>query len=311
MASNYNTISGLDINSLNICYSRCMLDDKSIANICIQPLDLDIEDYWESVSTGLDELFKELKIPGEYVVSSLPGEYAIIKKILLDDDETDVSSAIEWELSQQLVGSIDEHEYDYQSLSGKTENNCKNYLAVGYRNTAIARLSKLLKKKKLNPLIVDLDIFALINVFEMNYSDSLSVPTIIIYSEIAKTKLILTCNGDFIDLEVLEHVNSEQSTDDFIQGLSDAIQKLTACNPELLKSGEIKTYLTGSNFYKSDITDVVMEKITSSELLFPFRNITCSAGMDENKLNEFAPQLCVSVGLALRNIDYNIAHDSN
>ena len=85
MASNSNTASGIDINSLNICYSRCLLEDKAISNICIQPLEVDADDYWESVSVGLDELFKEFKIPGEDVISSLPGEYAIIKKIMLDN----------------------------------------------------------------------------------------------------------------------------------------------------------------------------------------------------------------------------------
>ncbi len=251
----------------------------------------------------MDELVKELKIHEVEVVDYLSGEYAIIKKIFLDDDETDISSAIEWELSQQIVGSIDEYKYDYQSIAGATEKNSRNFLTVGYRDTAIARMSKLLRKKKLIPLIIDLDIFALINVFEMNYSDRLSLPTLIVFSEITKTKLILTCNGDFLDLEVLEHADGEQSTDDFIKDLNESIKKLIACNPELLKSGELQAYLTGSNFYKSDIADVVMENINNSEMLFPFRKVVCSAGMGEKELKEFAPQLCVSVGLALRNID--------
>ena len=304
MASNNNTISGLDINKLNICYAQCLLDDKSISNICIQPLDLDIDDYWESVSAGLDELYKGLKIPGEDVVASLPGEFAIIKKILLDNDEPDTASAIEWELSQQIVGSMDEYVYDYQSLTGGgTEEKCRHFLTVGYRNTAIERMSKLLRKKKITPLILDLDVFALINVFELNYKEKLSLPTLIIFSEIAKTKLILTCNGDFNDLEILEHADGEQSTDEFIQDLNGAIKKLTACNPALFKSGGLQTYLTGSGFYKSDFGEVIMENIKNAEMLFPFRKISCSAGMDEDKLKEFAPQLAVSVGLALRDID--------
>jgi Tfp pilus assembly PilM family ATPase len=306
MASNSNTVSGLDINSLNICYSRCLLDDKAISNICIQPLEVDAEDYWESVSTGLDELFKEFKIPGEDVVSSLPGEYAIIKKILLDNDENDTNGAIEWELSQQIIGSIDEYVFDYQSIAGAAGKNCKSYLAVCYRESAISRISKLLKKKKLNPLVIDLDIFALINVFEMNYSDRLSLPALIIFSDMSKTKLILTCNGEFIDFEIFDHNDGEQSTEDYLQVLDNSIKKLIACNPELSKSGELQAYVTGSNFYQSDITDIVLEKVKNSEILYPFRTIPCSAGMDEEKLKEFAPQLSVSVGLAMRAISQNI-----
>lgn len=303
MASHSNTISGLDINSTNICYTRCVPKDKVVSNICIQPLEIDSEDYWESVNAGFDEFLKEIKIPGENIVASLCGENAIIKKIIIDSDETDIDNAIEWELSQQIVGSIDEYVFDYQRINNEPAGYFQNFLVVGYRSSSVTRITKLLRAKKLKPLIIDLDIFALINVYEINYEDRLSSPALIIYSEPSKTKVILTNNGNFIDLNIFDHSDDTQTPEGFIKILNNCIKKAFACNAEFSGADTVRIYLAGSYFYQPEITDSVIENVKNSEILYPFRKISCSAGMDDKKLLEFAPQLAVSVGLAFRDID--------
>ncbi len=306
MPSQNNTVSGIDINSVNICYARCNLEERTISSVSVQPLEVDPEDYWQSVTAGFDQLFKQLKLPGENIISSLPGEYAIIKKIILDKDEEDVEGAIDWELSQQIVGSIDEYVYDYQSIVGNGEDTFQHYLVVGYRTTAIDRVTKLLKGKKFHPLVIDLDIFALINLFEMNYPELISDPALIIFSELSRTKLILTCNGSFTDLEIFDHPNEDVTPVDFMNNLDKAIEKLVVCNKEYSDKAPFKTFLTGSNFFQSDITDMLLEKIEGSEILMPFRKISCSAAMDEEKLKSFSTQLCVAVGLALRDSELGL-----
>lgn len=274
-----------------------------IINVCIQPLETDAADYWQSVSNGFDEFLKEFKIPGENVVSSLPGEYAIIKKVLLESDETEIDDTIEWELSQQIVGSIDEYVFDYQNMNTAPGGEFQKYLVVGYRNTAVSRLSKLLRSKKLNPVIVDLDVFALINVFEINYDDLISVPTLILFSDEIKTKLILTKDGNFIDIDIIDNTEEMQTADGYLQVLNPLIKKLFAFNPEFSKPDTIQTYITGSYFSQPENVEYVKAAIENTEVLFPFRKISCTAGMDDEKLQEFAPLLSVSVGLALREID--------
>lgn len=302
MASPRNTVSGLDINRTSICYSRYLSEDRMVINICIQPLDTDAVDYWQSVSEGFDEFLKEFKIPGENVVSSLPGEYAIIKKIALESDETEVEDTIEWELSQQIIGSIDEYVYDYQNVNAAPVDNFQQYLVVGYRNTAVTKLSKLLRAKKLNPVVIDLDVFALINVFEMNYADQINVPSLIMFSDEIKTKLILTIQGNFIDIDIIDHTEEMQTPKGYIQILNPVINKLCAHNTGFPKPDAVRTYLTGSYFSQPENVEAVMGALKHAEILYPFRNISCAAGMDENQLKEFAPLLTVSVGLASRDI---------
>lgn len=297
------TIGGLDINRTNICYTRCLPDSKLIANVCIQPLEVTTENYWESVHSSFNDFLKDFKIPGENIVSSLPGEYAILKKIILDKEETAVDESIEWELSQQIVGSIDEYVYDYQRLADTPEGDFQRFLVVGYRNAAIERISKLLKSNKLNPIIIDLDIFALINVYEINYEDRKDVPALIIFSDPYKTKLILTAQGNFIDIEIFEHAEQAQSSDGYVHVLDETMKRLLHYNAKVPKLNNTKAYITGSYFSRAENTETVLKKIENVELLYPFRRITCSAGLDEEKLKEFAPLLAVSVGLALRDID--------
>ena len=303
MASPRNTIGGLDINRTEICYTRCLPESRLIANVCIQPLEIGADDYWETVHSAFDDFLKEFKIPGENIVSSLPGEYAIIKKIFLESDEDDIDDAIEWELSQQIIGSIDEYVYDYQPLADNGEGDFKNYLVVGYRNTAVDKITKLLKSKKLNPIIIDLDIFALINVYEINYEDRITIPALIVFSDFSRTKLIATVNGNFYDVDFFDHTEEMQTIESYIEILNENKNKLLTYNRKFAELGGMQVYFAGSYFSKPETVETVLGKVKDSEVLFPFRKITCSAGMDDEKLREFSPQLAVSVGLALRDFD--------
>ncbi len=305
MASHKNTISGFDINRTNICYARGVPDERMITNICVQPLEIGAVDYWKSVSEGFNGFLKlkELKIHGENIVSSMPGEYAIIKKVVIESDETDIAEAVEWELSQQIVGPIDDYVYDYQLIDNALDGDFKNYLVVGYRNSAVSRISKLLRTKKLNPIIIDLDIFALINVFEMNYDDQLALPALIIFAEELKTKLILTTKGNFVDIDIVEHNEEMQTPEGYTGILNSMIRKLFAYHTEFSKPGAVHTYLTGSYFSQPETTESVLGTIKNSEILYPFRKVSCTAGMDDEESREFAPLLSVAVGLALRDID--------
>ncbi len=296
------TIGGLDINRTNICYTRCLPDSKLIANVCIQPIEASTDNYWDSVHASFNDFLKEFKIPGENIVSSLPGEYAILKKIILDKGDADIDGSIEWELGQQIIGSIDEYVYDYQPDLGQSAADFQHFLVVGYRTAAIEKITKLLRSNKLTPVIIDLDIFALINVYEINYGDRLQEPAVIIFSDPYKTRLILTAQGNFIDMESFEHTEQAHSLEGYIPVLNETMKRLLQYNARFSKSDSVRSYLTGSFFSQMQNTETVLKNISNAEMLYPFRKITCSAGLDDEKLKEFAPLLGVSVGLALRDI---------
>lgn len=303
MAFKKENISGIDINSRNIVYVRCSPEDKVISNICIQPLEQGGEDYWKSVQAGFDQFIRKFSVPGEDVVSCLPADYALIKKIAVDSDETDPKEIIEWELSQQMIGSVSEYVYDYQPLINTTNTEKQHFLVVGYRNTAVAKLNKILKAKKLNPLVLDLDIFALVNVFELNYEERISAPALIIFSDGATIKAVLTLQGEFVDCEILDLPPDAHTEEGFIRIVSDVTNTIQGCNQHMTGNGQMPTFFTGALFSQSEFTARVIQACANSELLNPLKKISCTAGMDEAKLREYGTYLAVSVGLAFRGLD--------
>lgn len=302
-SSPLNTINGFDISSTHIYHAKSILDEKEIVNVGIQTLDIEENGFWNGVRSGFSQLVQKGKLGGENVIVCLPGEYAIIKKIKIESDESAVEETIIWELSQQIIGSIDEYVYDYQRVVTQNSDGLDEYLVVGYRTVAINRISQLIRANKVQPLVIDLDIFALINVFEMNYDDILSSPSIIVYSDFNKTKVILTQNGTFIDIDFIDHPSKTVDTQTFITKLTTRIRQLCSYNENFSDTAEPKVYVTGMYYSETEVLSGVADAVKNVEILDPFRKIRCNAGMSEEEIRKYGPQLAVAVGLACREID--------
>lgn len=300
MAKQSNIISGLDINRSNICYTQYLLDEQKIANIGIQPIEKDAKDYWKAVKDGLDQLSSKFALPKDSIVAAIPGEFAIIKKVTIDASEPDVESAIFWEMSQQIMAPLEEFSYDYQQLETKKDDFVQQYLVVAYRNATLGAFTKVLHAKKIVPVVVDLDMFALITVYETNYSDRLADIGCIIYSETDKTKIVLTQNGHFIDYEIIDHTEDLAEAGAYSRQVQKIIEQLKNYNQSSFSGSHIKYYITGSFFTHADIVSALKTVLPELENLQPFRSLQCSSGMNQQQLNEFALQLALSVGLAIR-----------
>jgi Tfp pilus assembly PilM family ATPase len=296
------TITGIAIGPRAICCAQCYPESNLIGNISIQPFSATSNDFWASVTSAVKELVNnpEVKLNGEQVVSALPGEFAILKKVSVDADETDLEETIDWEFSQHIIGSREEYVYDYQPLAVAAGADLRRYLVVGYRQASVSRLNKILTAQKLNPIVVDLDVFALINVFELNYKERLADPALIVFTEEDKTKLILTQNGEFVDIEVVSHEAEGLEPDAYLEQISKGIEAVHLGNQG---SDAAAVFLTGSTFSDDVFTSAILAKIPGSEVLYPFRSISCSAGMKEDDLRHYSPQLAIAVGLAMRGND--------
>jgi Tfp pilus assembly PilM family ATPase len=305
MARKKESITGIEIASRAICCAQCYPADNLIASISIQPISAPGSDYWSAVSGAVKELVSnpEVKLSGENVVSALPGEHAVIRKVTIDSEEKNIEDAIEWEFSQHIIESRDEYVYDLQQLSNRGGSPEQRYLVVGYRQASVSRINRILSAHKLNPIIIDLDIFALINVFEMNNRERLQVPAFIIFSEEDRTKIILTQAGEFVDLEVIAHEHDSQEPEQYLHSLRSGIDTMLFSNPAIGKQSGYGIYLTGSTFSDDVFSRHILDTLEGSEILYPFRTITCSAGMKEDDLRHYSPQLAVAVGLALRESD--------
>jgi len=69
------------------------------------------------------------------VVACIQGGNTITKKVRVDASETDIEGAIKWEISQQVLGSLDEFRMDYQEIMHSPPlDNAREFLVVACRS---------------------------------------------------------------------------------------------------------------------------------------------------------------------------------
>ncbi len=293
-------LSGLDIQSNYLSIAQYSPQENAVLSVAIQPFSVDKGgDHWGCAEQELKKLKNKFRFYSPEVVCSLPSEHAIIKHIQLESEETEVGELIEWELAQQIIGSIDEYSFDFQECSSE-ESNLKNYLTVAFRNTLVERFSILLKGIKLHPQVVDLDAFAIINTFEANYRERIYTPAVIVHGESEKTKTILTRNGEYIDMDYFSYDYESLNAEAYSAQLHSEINRLLSLNQRIDCQPRVSLYFTGSLFSQVEFRDAVLAKMGNGELLYPFRKVGCQIAIDSDQLMTYAPQLAVAVGLALR-----------
>ncbi len=297
MAQRGDSVNGIEIKKEHIGIAQFSPSTKTVVNasVVIAPLDeLDAApgDY-DAFKPNLKKLIAGIQAEGQDSVVSLPAEYAVVKKIMLDRNESDVRGAVEWELSQQIIGSLDDYTYDFEPCVND-DTDVRWCLAVAYKNAGVQKIAGLLKASKLAPAVVDLDMFALINVFEANYPDLAPSPALIIHGSDETTTIIVTKSGTYEDCETLSHISGPSSSDSYADMVRDAI----ALNfPQAVS---IPVVCTGGLFSRQDFSDGVFSRLGNARMLNPFAVVRSSVGISEADLQKCLPYLSVAVGLAIR-----------
>jgi Tfp pilus assembly PilM family ATPase len=300
MASQKDSISGIEIRNGLITIAQYFPQENSVGSIIIKPMsDAAGQDFDLALKTELKNLITEIDYKNQNVALSLPSEYAIVKKLSLDSDEKDVSEAIGWELSQHIIGAIEEYSFDYEGLGQSADGAVKQYLAVAYRSSSIQKLVALLKANKLNPLVVDLDMFGLINVFEANYQEQVHAPAALVLGNEGKSTVILTRGATLLDFDVCLHDPGTPSADEYGMKIAESIERLCVLNGGSPQE-KPDIYCAGSLFSQAEYIDSIALKFGKTQLLDPFKKIACRAGKGEEDLRKYSHQLGVAVGMALQ-----------
>jgi len=291
--------------------------------------------------TAITNLARSLKPSTKYVATSISGHPVIIKKIITSVvDETELEESIRFEAEQYIPFDIEEVNIDYQIL-GVNEANPEQMevLLVAAKKSLINEYVEVIQDAGLEPVIVDIDSFALENAYEFNYSDE-KMPVV----------ALIDMGAGVININVVKEGKSSFSRDIFMGGnkLSEEIQrhlKVSEEEAEILKRGgesdqidyeqldkivreisltlakEIqrsldlyaassekeevkKIYLTGGTSQILGFKELINERVgIPVEFLDPFREIKFNeAQFDPEYIKEIKPIAAVGVGLALRKL---------
>jgi type IV pilus assembly protein PilM len=297
----------------------------------------------EVVIETIQQAIKEFKVKGKYAAISVSGHSVIVKKIIVADmSREELESAIETEAQQYIPFDIEDVNVDFQILEADEtiEEGEMAILLVAVKKEKVDEHIDLIREAGMDPIVVDVDAFALENTYELNYE---AEPDLIVG--------LVDIGAGTMNINILQDDFSSFVRDISIGGdqYTEAIQKEFNVNfdvAERLKRGQLAEGVSQEDvlaivntvsddiaveiqrsfdFFRASTMDVAIDKLYLSggcslfggierffgeklgvevEILNPFRNIKIHPKkFDLDYLESIAPQAAVAIGLALRRLE--------
>ncbi len=289
---------------------------------------------------AIKNLVANLKINKKNVSISISGHPVIIKKISLPFmSEDELEPMIETEAEQYIPFDLEEVNIDFQILGVNDENaDQMNVMLVAAKKAMIEEYNEVIKNTGLKPNIIDIDVFALENMFNINYDLEDDEVTALIDIGASVTNINILKEGTSIfnrDVflggnQVTEEIQKELSvsfeeaealkTGEKIEGidpelLDQTISKITASiTREIQRTLDFFTgstyaeinhiYLSGGGAKTPGIKDLIEEKANSQvEFTDPFKAIKYDKNtFDTEYIKEISLLAATGIGLASRKI---------
>ena len=292
-----------------------------------------------NVVETIKDLIANTDIKAKDVTLSVSGHSSvIIKRVSLPQmTEDELDEQIRFEAEQYIPFDIEDVSLDFQILGPAEESNMMDVLIVAVKKDKINEYVTVVKEAGLNPVIVDVDAFALENMYELNY-------------EVKEGNVALVNIGaSMININILKAGISVFTRDSSVGGnlLTEALQKeftISYANAERLKQGDtiegvstedvkatlansfehIITEISRSFDYFRDTTNyenideiilsggvaltegfaTALSERTGTHVTIaePFKNIEVPESFDKEYLNRVAPLVSVALGLAMRRV---------
>lgn len=122
------------------------------------------------VVEAIKELLTAQKVSTKEAVISVSGSSVIIKRVSVADmTDEELAESIKWEAEQYIPFSIDDVNVNFQKLGPGAAEGQADVLLVAVKKDKINDYVNLVKEAGLEPVVMDVDAFALANMSELNY----------------------------------------------------------------------------------------------------------------------------------------------
>jgi len=223
------------------------------------------------VSDAINRIFSQQNIKNRRVATSISGHSVIVKKIALPvQTDEELAESIRWEAEQYIPFDISDVNLDYQILGESATTGNLDVLLVAVKKEKITDHTSVVTMAGKNPVIVDVDAFALQNAYEVNYG-----------LEPDQVVVLLNAGASAININILQGEQSMFTRDISIGGnaYTEAVQKeldLPHESAEQLKKG---IPVDGASFEEAQ---PVLRAVTENVLLevqktFDFFKATASS----------------------------------
>ncbi len=290
----------------------------------------------DAVAEALSGLIGDLRVKTKNVVISISGHSVIIKKVSLPKmTESELRESIPWELEQYIPQSIEEVNYDFQHLPGETADGNMDVLIVAAKKDITNDYVSIVSEVGLNPVVVDVDVFALENMYDANYDSTQGITALVnIGASVTNINILregvsiftrdITTGGDQFTERIVQEFNTsfeeaeqmkltiqsgeaapelERLSNDFADLMCSEIKRTIDFFASTLWKEQVNSImLSGGSAKVSGLSDLLKDVAEIDvEMLDPFKNILYSdKDFDPDYLEDVAPKMGVVMGLATR-----------
>jgi len=339
---------GLDIGSSSIKLVE-LSEGKNgfrLENLAISPLPPEaIVDGGLMDSVTIIDSIKDLvattKTKTKDVATSVSGHSVIVKKITLPFmTEAELGESIQWEAERYIPFDINDVNIDFQIFGSNKENpDLMDVVLVAAKKEMINDYVSVIMETGLNPIIIDIDSFALENTLAINYemggNEVVAIANVgatitninILRNDLSAFTRDIFKGGDqfteeiqrqlHIDFEEAEKIKVGSKVDHASQGVIQNVIK-SACESLAVEVGNSvdffqssttyekisKIYLSGGGAKIKDFDTILQQQVgIPVEIMNPFKKIEYNEKhFDREYLREVGPLMAVGVGLASRKV---------
>ncbi|MGE0084427.1 MAG: type IV pilus biogenesis protein PilM [Desulfococcaceae bacterium] len=294
----------------------------------------------EGVAEAIRQLFKANRIKESNTAISVGGYSVIVKNISIQTmEETQLRETIQFEAEQYIPFDINDVNLDFQILGENAENpNQMDVVLVAAKKEIVNDYVNLVQMAGLNPCIMDVDAFALQNIYTANY-DTEGENVALIDIGANKTTLnilkgtfsvfmrdvslgchqisskIVSLSGCSLE-EAEELYNTEKSDKISSKELVDIVTSVvTDWCTEIRRALDFfystypndqirKIVLSGGGANIKKFRQLLgVETSSEVEMINPFSKFSVDSSFDDSYLEKIAPQAAIAMGLAMRRVN--------
>ena len=294
----------------------------------------------EGVAEAIRQLFKAHKIKEINTAISVGGYSVIVKNISIQTmEEKQLRETIQFEAEQYIPFDIKDVNLDFQILGESAENpNQMDVVLVAAKKEFVEDYVKLVQMAGLNPCIMDVDAFALQNIYEANYDmEGENVALIDIGANKTTLNILKGSYSVFMrDVSLGCHQISSKIVSLAGCTLEEAEELYNTEKSDKISSKELVDIVTSvvtdwcteirraldffySTYPNDQIRKIVLsggganikkfrqllgvETSSEVEMINPFNKVSVDSGFDESYLEKIAPQAAIAMGLAMRRVN--------
>jgi type IV pilus assembly protein PilM len=286
------------------------------------------------------DLIKGFKIKTKEVVTSVSGHSVIVKKISLPViTEDELAESIQWEAERYIPFDASDVNIDFQILGANEESNeLMDVVLVAAKKDIINDYLSVLLEAGLTPVIIDIDAFALENMYQANYSMKMGeiIGLVDIGANVMNINIMndgvsaftrdVFKGGSSITEEIQKHLhvdheeaeglkvgskiddNKQSAIRNILKTASDDFASEVAQSMDYFQKtfnqNLDKLFISGGCSKIEGLSKVIEAQINVPvEVIDPFQNVEITKkDLTLEYINDISPQMAVGVGLALRRV---------